>query len=344
MISIILPVYNSEKYITECVDSILDQNYSNFEILLINDGSTDMSGDICESYANKDARIKVIHKENGGVSSARNLGIENSTGEWISFVDSDDILCKGYLKELFKATNQDVDVIIQGFQKISKISKNLYDCGVGTVTSKELIKLFEKHKIIDYGFPFAKLYRRSIILENNILFNTKATIAEDLMFLLEYLVFARKIVFQSVHNYGYITREQSLINTFHLPIVYFNQYILIKEVLKRKYEVVFKDLYENQNSNSSFKHTQKTHFATLLKMIKTIYYKKLSKRDRFYYFKKMQANDRSFIRNNKVLLKNSFLQVPYFFLEKNFLFLADCFFYLYYSITYLLRTDKIYKK
>ena len=89
-ISIIVPVYNSEQTLNRCIDSILGQTYRNFELLLINDGSKDRSGEICDEYARKDSRVKVFHKENGGVSSARNVGLDNARGEWITFCDSDD--------------------------------------------------------------------------------------------------------------------------------------------------------------------------------------------------------------------------------------------------------------
>ena len=89
-ITVIVPVYNTEKYLRRCVDSILAQTFTDFELLLIDDGSTDGSGAICDEYAKKDSRVRVFHKEIGGVSSARNLGLDKAYGEWISFVDSDD--------------------------------------------------------------------------------------------------------------------------------------------------------------------------------------------------------------------------------------------------------------
>lgn len=94
-ISIIVPVYNTEKYIHACIDSILSQSITDFELLLINDGSTDWSGEICYEYAQKDSRIRVFHKKNGGVSSARNLGIEEAVGDYLHFVDADDIVLSG---------------------------------------------------------------------------------------------------------------------------------------------------------------------------------------------------------------------------------------------------------
>ena len=89
-ITVIIPVYNAESTLRRCLDSILAQTFTDFECLLINDGSKDRSGEICEEYANKDSRVRVFHKENGGVSSARNVGLDNARGEWITFCDSDD--------------------------------------------------------------------------------------------------------------------------------------------------------------------------------------------------------------------------------------------------------------
>ena len=98
MISVIIPIYNTEKYLCQCIESVLIQSYPKFELLLINDGSKDRSGEICDEYAKKDNRIKVFHKENGGVSSARNLGLDNANGDYICFIDADDYVGKRYLE------------------------------------------------------------------------------------------------------------------------------------------------------------------------------------------------------------------------------------------------------
>ena len=100
LISVVVPVYNVEDVLHFCIDSILNQTYSDFELLLVDDGSTDKSGDICDQYARKDTRIRVFHKENGGVSSARNLGIDNANGEYICFIDSDDYVNSEFLDSL----------------------------------------------------------------------------------------------------------------------------------------------------------------------------------------------------------------------------------------------------
>ena len=124
-ISIIVPIYKTEQYLQRCIDSILAQTFTNFELLLIEDGSPDNSGKICDKYALIDSRIKVYHKENGGVSSARNLGLDHATGEWITFCDSDDWVNKDWL-ELF-ILNSNTDMVIQSYY-------------VSTITNPEKIK------------------------------------------------------------------------------------------------------------------------------------------------------------------------------------------------------------
>ena len=117
MISVIVPVYNVEKYLHRCVDSILAQTFADFELLLVNDGSKDKSGAICDEYAAKDSRVRVFHKENGGVSSARNLGFDNAIGEWITFVDSDDYILNDGLEKLVSSINNDVDIVVGDYFK-----------------------------------------------------------------------------------------------------------------------------------------------------------------------------------------------------------------------------------
>lgn len=122
-ISIIVPIYNSEKYLEHCVDSILSQNVTNFELLLINDGSSDNSGSICNQYALLDKRVKVFHKDNEGVSSARNVGLDNAEGEWIVFVDSDDWISDDYLN-IINVVNHNKDIHIIYFGTIALNYKN----------------------------------------------------------------------------------------------------------------------------------------------------------------------------------------------------------------------------
>ena len=149
-ISVIIPVYNTEQYLSRCLDSILSQSFDDFELLLIDDGSTDSSGAICDSYAEKDSRVRVFHKENGGVSSARNLGLDNAKGEWIYFVDSDDEVLPDGLLTMVNCISEEVDVVMGGFVEVDEGGNPL------AVEEKAVLTLSKKQSAIslygDYGF------------------------------------------------------------------------------------------------------------------------------------------------------------------------------------------------
>lgn len=115
MISVIIPIFKAEKFLHRCIDSILAQSYTGFELLLIDDGSPDNSGVICDEYAAKDSRVRVFHKENGGVSSARNLGLDNAVGDYIAFCDADDYVSEDWLKCFADAVIDSLDIAFQGY-------------------------------------------------------------------------------------------------------------------------------------------------------------------------------------------------------------------------------------
>lgn len=190
LISVIVPVYKAERYLGECVDSILNQTYESFELILVDDGSPDNSGKICDEYAKKDERVKVIHKENGGVSSARNTGIDNAAGEYIAFVDSDDTVDKQYLELMCnKLEETNSDLCFCHF--------NIFDEN----SCKEYIEQIPKYQIVDFedeeficfskrffglknnvmGSPWRTLIRRSCV--GDIRFNPQIKICEDLVFI-----------------------------------------------------------------------------------------------------------------------------------------------------------------
>lgn len=148
-ISVIVPVYNTEKYLNRCIDSILAQTFTDFELLLIDDGSKDNSGTICDEYAAKDSRVRVFHKENGGVSSARKLGLDNAQGEWITFVDSDDRIDVSYLYFFIDNLKSKIDLIVTSASKDKSITKEEYIKGI----------LMRKVPPSVWG----KLYRKQII-------------------------------------------------------------------------------------------------------------------------------------------------------------------------------------
>ena len=187
LISVIVPVYKAEKYLHRCVDSLLAQIFQNFEVLLVDDGSPDRAGAICDEYAKKDSRVRVFHKENGGVGSARNLGIEKSRGEWIAFLDSDDSYKTTFLSSLYK-NSFGVDSVACGFE--IRLFNGIY---YSTVQFPRIImeskldsiwcllgELNAEHYI------WNRIYKSEIIKRNHIQFELIST-GEDTLFNLLYM-------------------------------------------------------------------------------------------------------------------------------------------------------------
>jgi glycosyltransferase involved in cell wall biosynthesis len=213
LISIIIPVYNVEEYLSKCIESVLIQDYINIELLLINDGSTDASGIICDKYSLLDNRIKVFHQRNKGVSSARNVGIDNATGIYICFIDSDDWVEKDYISSLTKEVNSTTDLIIGGLLKF-KDNKGFFSGNSFkeiVFNNNDIYKAFTEIELYNYGGPTSKLYRLSIIRNHNIKFNPHMNYAEDFHFLLRYLLYVRSLKFISSQSYYYrISNNASL--------------------------------------------------------------------------------------------------------------------------------------
>lgn len=215
-ISVIVPVYKVEKYLPECIESILAQTFTDFELILVDDGSPDNSGKICDDYAARDSRIRVFHKENGGVSSARNLGLDNARGEWIAFVDSDDWVGEKYLEHLFGDGNlPDSCMVMSGHVK--RDSKSKQEFGRLFFDSKTLptLEAFRKEKLYKSGYPISKLYRREILNSKNIRFDPEISMAEDTLLMMDYLMCVEKVVFRSDFlDYNYRFVEASLSKSY----------------------------------------------------------------------------------------------------------------------------------
>ena len=204
LISVIVPVYNAEKYLNHCIDSILSQVMTDFELLLIDDGSKDESGRICDEYAAKDARVRAFHKPNGGVSSARNLGLDNAMGNWITYVDADDRCSCDYLENLLSKVDDDTDLIIS-YAVICDSTGG----GKGEVYPEYRVdasnfeRLFVDSDMHWHTSPWAKLYRASIIYENDLRFNEMMHIGEDADFLFSFMLITDKIYVSSDTDYYY---------------------------------------------------------------------------------------------------------------------------------------------
>lgn len=207
-ISIIVPVYNVEKYLNKCVDSILNQTFKDFELILVDDGSPDNSGVICDQYAKEDTRVRVIHKENGGLSSARNAGIEVAQGKFLGFVDSDDYIAEDMYELLYNnIINEDVDLSICGIYDVykGKTPKTLPDFRK-VCTKVETMKLILDANIISVH-AVNKLYKRALF--NSIKYPL-GTITEDAAVILNIVDQCEKIVVDSTQKYFYYHRENSI--------------------------------------------------------------------------------------------------------------------------------------
>lgn len=213
-ISIIIPVFKAEQYLEAFVSQLRSQDYPNLEIILVDDGSPDNSGIICDKYSIVDDRIIALHKKNGGASDARNAGLEIATGEFVCFADSDDIVCSSYVSQLYRdlSLNQSTDLVIQGFiQRWEDKEKvfNSFSC-IYNLECGELDRLFADICINDYSGPYCKLFRKSILDENKIRFSTEIIYAEDFDFLLRYIPYTRVIVTTNTTNYVYLMRNDSV--------------------------------------------------------------------------------------------------------------------------------------
>lgn len=241
LISVIVPVYNVEKYLEQCVDSIINQTYTNLEIILVDDGSTDNSGKICDEYAAMDSRVKVVHKINAGVSAARNLGLETAKGKYITFVDSDDFIENMYCAQLLSFMRDDVSMVVLGL-------KGLKSDGSLKVLSHRLKNGYYcfdelKDKIIDdgtaSGFTLHSscsiLYRKEVIERKALVFDPKIKYNEDGMFNTLYFMLSKKVAYinYSIAPYVYRNNSSSATHTIDLTSeVYKKNMQLIEEKLK----------------------------------------------------------------------------------------------------------------
>lgn len=213
IVSIIIPVYNAKKYLSNTLDSVVKQTYKNLEIILVNDGSTDNSKDICESYAKIDKRIKVINKENGGVSSARNYGLALAKGEYISFVDSDDFLFEDMIETLVNdIQNTNAEIAVCGYWHVTeKEYRNI----INRIKTEELTKLEALYNPVNYFYsktlmPFMwnKIFDRRLI--EKIRFDETIHYGEDYLFCAMAYMKARKACYRTDKKYFYIKRNDGL--------------------------------------------------------------------------------------------------------------------------------------
>ena len=201
VISVIVPVYNVEKYISMCIDSILAQTFSDFEVLLIDDGTPDKSGEICDEYAKRDNRIRVFHKDNDGASSARNFGLDNATGEWVTFIDADDWVSTSFIENLYNPilTDNTLEFVQAGCTNYRNNEIAEIEQQYEFLLSDNPVYLFNHFR----GLTVSKLFNLNIIRTNELNFDEKMRIGEDMAFTLDYILHIKKYCFISEVGYYY---------------------------------------------------------------------------------------------------------------------------------------------
>ena len=242
-LSVIVPVYNVEDHLVKCLDSIINQTFKDLEIILVNDGSTDNSAKICDDYAEKDARIKVIHQQNSGVSTARNRGIDLAAGDYITFVDSDDWLELQMYEKMLEIAQQEtiVDVIMCDFKNIKKNSEVEITAEIrkGLYSKEEIILELYPTLIVTENFGripivsvWSCLFKNSFLKDNNIEFDGKLFYSEDYLFMAEVMVKAKSFYYyKGNYFYNYLQYEESRSKKFQ-PVWWENLLYLNQELKK----------------------------------------------------------------------------------------------------------------
>ena len=219
LLSIIVPVYNVERYLATCLNSIVSQSFEDYELLLIDDGSTDSSGKICDDYALENSRIKVFHKKNEGVSVARNLGIEKSTGEWIYFVDSDDELMSDSLTQLTSRIGDDVD-IVEGRYLPVDIEKPSYlpqfqDTEEIYTKEEYAYRIYRYETKQFHGFLWNKIFRAQVIKDIGLRFHSDIFFKEDGLFIMEYVCrMPHRVLYFHQLLYLYYKRDTGMMKSY----------------------------------------------------------------------------------------------------------------------------------
>ena len=220
-VSIIVPIYNAQIYLEKCISSILSQSYKDFELILVDDGSKDESGKICDKWQKKDERIVVIHQENQGVSSARNEGLKRASGTFITFADADDIMKQNYLEVLVNEQDKsNADFVVAAFAWDKRFNRKSYQFYENRIyKDNDVVNVGRK---IDMG-PWAKLYKKCIIDENNFHFRKDIKFAEDRIFIFQYLRKCKvvSVIDNVIYMYN-IKNQSSAVKKYYSP---FDEYM-----------------------------------------------------------------------------------------------------------------------
>lgn len=245
-VSIIVPIYNAHSTIRRCIDSILHQTFTDYELLLIDDGSTDESGSICDEYAMKDPRIQVYHNPNSGVSAARNFALDHAKGEYLQFLDSDDWITTDATQQLVRtALTYNCDLVISDFYRVVNervsVKGDIEDDTI--MTQEEFVShMMENPADFYYGVLWNKLYRRSIVENHRLRMNQEISWCEDFLFNLEYIRYASRFYALNIPLYYYVKTKGSLVSQSTGIL----STIQMKSTVFAYYNQLYKDIFDEE--------------------------------------------------------------------------------------------------
>lgn len=283
-ISIIVPAYNAEQFIKQCLDCILKQTINDYEIIVVDDGSTDATASICDVFAQNNQKIRVIHQENQGVSAARNAGLRQAQGKWITFIDADDKIEPRFLEAAFEdAVSEKADFIlgrwINNWDNNTRIENHNYETDSLVEGKNNLCKFWSEHAHLEIcRCPWGKFFKRSILEDYQIRFDEQLRYAEDTLFCLQYFTKVNSILPINRDNSNYIFNTCSKLSAIH-------KYKCSAESIVSARDNIMKLFYENRLSNQRFERLM-FFFFTMLE------HKYLGKKDDYirkgYYHSSMQ--------------------------------------------------------
>lgn len=309
LVSLIVPVYNVEKYLPKCIESMINQSYKNIEILLINDDSKDNSGIICDEFAKSDSRVRVIHKRNEGVSIARNTGLKIAKGKYIGFIDSDDYISYNMIEILLNNMKKyNAEISICGYR--------IFDDNIGTIKvsdNEKITKLLSREKVLNLifktnkinGFLWNKLFSAKIIRE--MLLKEDMELCEDLLFTCQLLQKSEKICYTSKSLYNYRKNLNSITsnvsNLFYLDG-------------KCKYTVAYEEIETLFKDNNILTTIQLRHIRTIVESYYLVIKNKYRNRNvHLYTFKFLRLNFLRYILNPQVSIKHKIIYLGIFIIS-----------------------------
>ena len=297
-VSIIVPVYNVELYIEDCLNSLLNQTYSNYEIILINDGSTDNSIEICSKYSNK--KIKIFNQNNKGVSIARNVGISLATGQYIMFVDADDMVSKNYIENLITSIEEtNTDMVVCGYTKEKTElvhKKNSQEIKGEIINANTMLENMMENNLQE-GYLWNKIFKKSIINDNSLEFKEGVNVWEDLYFVIEYLSKSNKIFTINEKLYYYRTREGSAVNRKETATDLVGK-IKILELIMKNYNLII--------NSKNYYGIKRMYITVLLKYLLQI------KKNNKEFIKEKLSKVKKIKKDIKIGFKN---EIKYFYLK-----------------------------